>query len=91
MAKVRVIDFETTGFEPPAAQVCEAGYCDVDTDTRTVSPEYHSWLCGITGPMPPGTRAVHHISAEDSIGLGLTRRRANDNCRYHLEVNDGYY
>lgn len=65
MVNVRVIDFETTGFEPPTAQVCEVGYCDVETDTRTVTPEYHSWLCGITGPMPPGTRAVHHISAED--------------------------
>ena len=66
---MRVVDVETTGFEPPEAQVCEVGYCDVDTDTRTVSPEYHSWLCGITGPMPPETRAVHHISAEDCDGL----------------------
>ena len=69
MAKVRIIDFETTGFEPQEAQVCEVGYCDVDTDTRTVSTEYHSWLCGISGPMPPETRAVHHISAEDCASL----------------------
>ena len=69
MAIVRILDVETTGFEPPAAQVCEVGYCDVDTDTRTVSPEYHSWICGINGPMPPETRAVHHISADDCDGL----------------------
>lgn len=69
MAKVRVIDFETTGFEPPEAEICEVGYCDVDTETRTVSSDYESWLCGITGPMPPETRAVHHISAKDCEGL----------------------
>lgn len=69
MAKVRIIDFETTGFEPPTAQVCEVGYCDVDTDTRSVSGGYHSWMCGINTPMPPETRAVHHISAADCDGL----------------------
>ena len=69
MAKVRIIDFETTGFEPPAAEVCEVGYCDVDTDTRSVAPEYHSWLCGINSPMPPDVRAVHHISADDCDGF----------------------
>lgn len=67
MAKVRVIDFETTGFEPPEAQVCEVGYCDVDTETRTVGGSV-SWPCGFNGPMPPETRAVHHISAEDCEG-----------------------
>lgn len=30
MAIVRVVDFETTGTEPPAAEVCEVGICDVD-------------------------------------------------------------
>jgi len=69
LVKVRVIDFETTGFEPPVAEVCEVGYCDVDTDTRTVSSEYHSWLCGIKGTMTPETRAVHHISTSDLDGF----------------------
>lgn len=64
MAKVRVVDFETSGFEPPEAQVCEIGYCDVYTDSRDVGDPV-SWLCGINGHMPPETRAVHHISAED--------------------------
>lgn len=68
MAKVRIIDFETSGFEPPEAQVCEVGYCDVDTDSREVGDPV-SWLCGITVPMPPETRAVHHISAEDCDGM----------------------
>lgn len=69
MVNVRVIDFETTGFEPPVAEVCEVGYCDVDTDTRTVSTEPKSLLCGIKGTMPPETRAVHHISASDCDGF----------------------
>lgn len=63
MAIIRVIDFETSGIEPPIAQVCEAAICDVDTDERIPShPE--SWLCGVD-EMPPEVRAVHHISLED--------------------------
>jgi len=67
MAVVRVIDFETTGTEPPEAEVCEAGYCDVDTEARTVSPHPVSWLCGVKN-MPPDVRAVHHISMADCAG-----------------------
>lgn len=63
MPKIRIIDFETTGTEPPAAEVCEAGLCDLDTGTGEVShPE--SWLCGVSS-MPPEVRAVHHISLEE--------------------------
>lgn len=62
MTIVRVIDFETTGTEPPA-QVCEVGYCDVDVTNRDIQP-WKSWLCGVNS-MPPDVRAVHHISAED--------------------------
>lgn len=69
MATVRIIDFETTGFEPPEAQICEVGYCDVDTDKREVLGGFHSWLCGFSGEMPPETRAVHHISASDCSGM----------------------
>ena len=67
MSIVRVIDFETTGTEPPG-EVCQAGYADVDTDARTFAP-YFDWFCGISGPMPPDVRAVHHISAADCEGF----------------------
>lgn len=67
MATIRVIDFETTGTEPPAAQVCEAGVCDVDTDDRTVG-EPRSWLCEVDS-MPPEVRAVHHISLAECDGF----------------------
>lgn len=68
MVKVRIIDFETTGFEPPEAQVCEVAYCDLETDSREVGDPV-SWLCGITGLMPPETRSVHHISSDDCDGF----------------------
>ena len=67
MTLVRVIDFETTGTEPPDAQVCEVGICDVDVDARLVQP-WRSWLCGVD-KMPPDVRAVHHISLADCDGF----------------------
>jgi exodeoxyribonuclease X len=59
LTTIRVIDFETTGMEPPA-EVCEVGLCDLDLDTRRVcAPDW--WFCGVK-EMPPEVRAVHHIS-----------------------------
>lgn len=59
MTVIRVIDFETTGTEPPA-EVCEVGICDVDLEARRVcAPD--NWLCGVK-EMPPEVRAIHHIS-----------------------------
>ena len=63
MTIVRVIDFETTGVEPPDAQVCEVGICDVDIEAREIRP-WRAWLCGVNA-MPPDVRAVHHISMAD--------------------------
>lgn len=66
MTIIRVIDFETTGTEPPAAQVCEVGICDYSMRSGTVGlPQ--SWLCGVDA-MPPEVRAVHHISLADCAG-----------------------
>ncbi len=65
MKIVRVIDFETTGTEPPA-QVCEVGICDLSLDDRSISAPL-SWLCGVNA-MPPEVRAVHHISLADCAG-----------------------
>jgi len=67
MAVIRVIDFETTGFEPPEAQVCEVGICDVDTDTKNVG-QTKDWLCKVD-VMPPEVRAVHHISLSDCADM----------------------
>lgn len=66
MTVVRVIDFETTGTEPPDAQVCEVGICDVEIEARVIRP-WQAWLCGVD-KMPPDVRAVHHISLIDVEG-----------------------
>jgi exodeoxyribonuclease X len=64
---IRVIDFETTGMEPPA-EVCEVGFCDVVNDGSgwTVGRSA-SRLCGVAS-MPPEVRAVHHISLAETAG-----------------------
>ncbi len=59
MTVIRVIDFETTGFEPPA-EVCEVGLCDLHLDAKLVGAP-RAWLCGVA-QMPPEVRAVHHIT-----------------------------
>lgn len=66
MTIIRVIDFETTGTEPPEAEVCEVGVCDLDLEARIVhSPA--TWMCGVK-VMPPEVRAVHHISLAECEG-----------------------
>jgi exodeoxyribonuclease X len=64
---IRVIDFETTGMEPPA-EVCEVGLCDLDLEAKKVGlPD--SWLCAVK-EMPPEVRAVHHISLAECMESG---------------------
>lgn len=67
MTIVRVIDFETTGIEPPEAEVCEVGICDLRLEDRHIGPPM-TWMCGVKA-MPPEARAVHHISPADCEGL----------------------
>lgn len=67
MTIVRVIDFETTGLEPPVAEVCEVGYCDVDVKSKYVH-EYKSWMCGVKS-IPPDVRAIHHIALHECDGF----------------------
>lgn len=65
MTIIRVIDFETTGVEPPA-QVCEVGICDLDLEAKLVHSPF-AWLCNVAS-MPPEVRAVHHISLKECHG-----------------------
>lgn len=69
MTKIRVIDFETTGLEPPA-EVVEVGRVDLmsQSDASWVIGEPQSWLCEVKA-MPPEVRAVHHISMGDAAGF----------------------
>lgn len=58
---IRVIDFETTGMEPPA-EVVEYGYCDLIGEAGVWSVGSPvSRLCGVNA-IPPEVRAVHHIT-----------------------------
>ncbi|MFY9293287.1 MAG: exonuclease domain-containing protein [Methylorubrum rhodinum] len=65
---IRVVDLETTGFEPPAG-ICEIGFCDLVQDGV-------GWVVGLPAnllvdpghPIPPETSAVHHIVDEDVRG-----------------------
>lgn len=66
MTVIRIVDFETTGTEPPEAEVCEVGYCDLHLEARRVDPPV-SWFCNVLA-MPPEVRAVHHISLADCAG-----------------------
>lgn len=65
MTIIRVIDFETTGTEPPA-EVCEVGICDLHIEDRRIEAP-RAWLCGVQS-MPPEVRAVHHISLAECEG-----------------------
>lgn len=65
MTIIRVIDFETTGTEPPA-EVCEVGICDLNLEAKEVHHPL-AWLCGVQS-MPPEVRAVHHISLAECVG-----------------------
>lgn len=62
MTTIRVIDFETTGFDADA-KVIELGWCDYDVETKQigdpVSDLFH------VDVIPPESRAVHHIGLAD--------------------------
>lgn len=66
MIVLRVIDFETTGMEPPEAEVVEAAWCDLiyDEGEWVVSSQPISWLCAVKA-IPPEVRAVHHITMQE--------------------------
>ncbi|NLS19860.1 3'-5' exonuclease [Rhizobium sp. P40RR-XXII] len=67
MQKIRVVDFETTGFpEDQVRAICEVGFTDLSADW-TIGPTTN-FLVNPGHPIPPQTRAVHHISDADVVG-----------------------
>lgn len=67
---IRVVDFETTGIEPPA-EVVEVGYCDLSQagpGAPWIVDEPVSRLCGVAA-IPPEVRAVHWIRHSEVAGL----------------------
>lgn len=61
----RIIDFETTGTPEDAhAEVIELGRIDVHIPSRRIGRPWSSLACP-RGPIPPETKAVHHIIEDD--------------------------
>lgn len=62
MTTIRVIDFETTGFDVDD-KVIELGWCDYDVETKQIDDPvaelYH------VGDIPPESRSIHHIGLAD--------------------------
>lgn len=75
---IRVVDLETTGFAPPEHAPVELGWCDLvagedllgaaDWARAEIDPDgWRSRLLRPGVPIPPETRAVHHILPCDLI------------------------
>lgn len=76
--RIRVIDIETSGMEPPAAAICEIGWCDVvsatEADGHPSGWTVHmpdSFLVNPGHSIPPDVSAVHHIIDEDVAGAPI--------------------
>lgn len=65
--KIRVIDFETTGLpEDQVKAICEVGWTDLSDNGVIVG--HGSYFVNPGHPIPPVTRAIHHISDADVAG-----------------------
>lgn len=75
---LRSIDFEFTGepSEDDPHAVVEVGFCDIEVDERGTVVEVGEPWSAITNPrrpIPPASRAVHHISDEEAAaGIEIT-------------------
>lgn len=62
---VRVLDLETTGTDPEeGAEIIELGRIDLDLATREIGNAWTA-LAKPRGPIPPETKAIHHITERD--------------------------
>jgi len=65
----RLVDFETSGLpEDEGAEIIEAARLDVDLTAEgfpVIAGSAFTTLCKPSGPIPPVTMAVHHITDED--------------------------
>ncbi|MEM9971713.1 MAG: exonuclease domain-containing protein [Pseudomonadota bacterium] len=76
MPIIRVVDLETTGFEPPEAEVCEIAFVDV-VGRPDLAGGYANWIVGpkrgstlvrTERPVTPVSSSVHHIVDADLEG-----------------------
>lgn len=75
---IRVVDLETTGFEPPEHAPIEIGWCDLTAPPNLLGePDWsrselrlNGWEARLVRPgrsIPPETSAVHHLIDEDIV------------------------
>ena len=65
MTRIRVIDLETTGLEPPA-EIIEFGRSDLVWGAAgAVIEDPQAWLYRPLNGIPPDNMAVHHITEDD--------------------------
>ncbi len=65
--KIRMVDLETTGLpEDQVKAICEIGWTDVAETGQIL--QFGSFLVNPGHPIPPQTRAIHHISDADVVG-----------------------
>lgn len=74
-ALFRIVDTETTGFDPKVDRIVEIGCCDVyaghvrESDAIAfLQSQAESWLCDPGIPIPAVAKAVHHIIDDDVRG-----------------------
>jgi len=64
-ANIRVVDFETTGFDLDTDKICEVGWCDVyfqKADYVWQCDEHHNEFINPGRDIPATAKAVHHIT-----------------------------
>ncbi|MGB7406433.1 MAG: 3'-5' exonuclease [Pacificimonas sp.] len=76
---IRTVDLETTGSAPPAHNVCEIGWQDLEPDgdgVWQVTASGGAFLVDPERPIPSVTQSVHHIVDEDVVGAPRWRDAA---------------
>ncbi len=74
----RVVDLETTGTpDDDNAEIIEMGRIDVHIPTLKIGRPWRSFASP-RGPIPPTTKAVHHITEEDVKGAPIARELWDD-------------
>lgn len=70
MKRVRVLDFESTGFPEDGGLICQVGTCDLIGEGKSWSVCVpRAKLCSPGAPIPSTASAIHHITDGDVYGL----------------------
>lgn len=70
--RIAVVDVETTGFDPVEDRIVEFAQVVLASEPWAVS-QAQAWLCDPERDIPPGAKAVHHITEAMVAGLKPAR------------------